>query len=120
VTFSIVAHDPLTGDLGVAVASRAPAVGVVVPYARAGIGAMAIQSAGDFTYGPRGLDLIAGGHAPDDVIAALTRDDPHVAYRQVAPAAPAGHSSTTAWQLSSCAAGTGVGRRRTASRPLTR
>ena len=58
-TFSIVARDPSTGELGVAVASRFFAVGSVVPYAKAGVGAVATQANANVTYGPRGLDLLA-------------------------------------------------------------
>ena len=58
-TFSIVAADPATGEVGVAVASRFFAVGSVVPYARAGVGAVATQASANTTYGPRGLELLA-------------------------------------------------------------
>lgn len=93
-TFSIVAHDPESGDLGVAVASKALATGSVVPWARAGIGAMATQAAANVRYGPRGLDQLAQGHAPDDVIARLTSADPHAAHRQVAIMDARGHAVT--------------------------
>ncbi|HEV2126113.1 MAG TPA: DUF1028 domain-containing protein, partial [Chloroflexota bacterium] len=84
VTFSIVAHDPATGDLGIAVATKGPAVGTVVPYAWAGVGAIATQSSGDFAHGPRGIALLEQGIAPDDVITALvSADDPLAAYRQL-------------------------------------
>jgi uncharacterized Ntn-hydrolase superfamily protein len=95
VTFSIVAHDPDTGDLGIAVASKAPAVGTVVPYARAGIGAIATQASGNLTYGPRGVDLLVRGHAPEDVVAALTGDDPRAAHRQVAVVDARGRAATS-------------------------
>jgi len=60
-TFSIVAFDPANGDLGVAVASKFPAVGAVVPFARAGVGAVATQSWANTDYGPDGLGLMGGG-----------------------------------------------------------
>ncbi|HLA92913.1 MAG TPA: DUF1028 domain-containing protein [Actinomycetota bacterium] len=60
-TFSIVAADPRKGDWGVATASKFPAVGAVVPWARAGAGAVATQSVANTDYGPRGLDLMEGG-----------------------------------------------------------
>ena len=60
-TYSIVALDPATGDLGVAVQSKFLAVGAVVPWARAGVGAVATQSFANAAYGPDGLDLLAGG-----------------------------------------------------------
>ncbi len=63
-TFSIVAFDPANGDLGVAVASKFPCVGAVVPYARAGVGAVATQAWGNVAFGPQGLaDLSAGNDA---------------------------------------------------------
>ena len=60
-TFSIVAFDPASGDLGVAVASKFPAVGAVVPWARAGVGAVATQSWANTDFGPDGLRLMGGG-----------------------------------------------------------
>lgn len=93
-TFSIVAHDPETGDFGVAVASKALAAGNVVPWARAGIGAVATQAGANVTYGPRGLDLLALGHTPEEVIASLTGVDPHAAHRQLAVIDARGHAAT--------------------------
>ena len=63
-TFSLVACDPKNGDLGVAVASKFLAVGAVVPWARAGVGAVAAQAWANTSYGPRGLDLLATGKSP--------------------------------------------------------
>ena len=60
-TFSIVARDPATGDLAVAVQSRFLAVGSCVPWARAGVGAVATQSFANVAYGPDGLALLAAG-----------------------------------------------------------
>ena len=60
-TYSIVARDPATGDLGVAVQSKFLAVGAVVPWARAGVGAIATQSFANVAYGPDGLALLADG-----------------------------------------------------------
>ena len=67
-TFSIVARDPETGDLGVAVASKFLAVGAVVPHARAGVGAVATQSAANVTYGPDGLAMMAAGTPAADAV----------------------------------------------------
>jgi uncharacterized Ntn-hydrolase superfamily protein len=92
-TFTVVAHDLETGDFGIAVASRALAAGSVVPWARAGIGAVATQAGANVTYGPRGLDLLARGHPPEDVVAALTGADPHAAHRQVAVMDARGHAA---------------------------
>jgi uncharacterized Ntn-hydrolase superfamily protein len=73
-TFSIVGIDPDNGDLGIAVASKFPAAGAAVPWARAGVGAVATQAAANPTYGPDGLTLMAGGmdahSALDAVLAA--------------------------------------------------
>src|SRR5258707_5687584 len=60
-TFSIVARDVQAGELGIAVQSKFLAVGAVVPWARAGVGAIATQSWANTTYGPRGLELLASG-----------------------------------------------------------
>jgi uncharacterized Ntn-hydrolase superfamily protein len=83
-TFSIVAHDPASGALGVAVASKALACGSIVPWARSGVGAVATQAGANANYGPQGLDLLAAGQAPEAVVAALTGADAHAAHRQVA------------------------------------
>ena len=82
-TFSIVARDEAADELGVAVQSRFLAVGSVVPWARAGVGAIATQAFANTTYGPRALALLADGTSPEDVLAALLRDDPGKAQRQV-------------------------------------
>src|SRR5260221_3718547 len=74
-TFSIVALDPATGDLGVAVQSKFLAVGAVVPWARAGIGAIATQSFANVGYGPDGLALLADGLAADEALARLVESD---------------------------------------------
>jgi uncharacterized Ntn-hydrolase superfamily protein len=82
-TFSIVARDPQTGELGIAVQSKFLAVGAVVPWARASVGAIATQSWANTTYGPHGLELLAGGLPASEVLAQLTRDDDRRASRQV-------------------------------------
>jgi uncharacterized Ntn-hydrolase superfamily protein len=93
-TFSIVALDPENGDLGIAVASKFLAVGAVVPWARAGVGAIATQSFANTTYGPRGLDLLAQGHSAQQVMDSLTESDPEQAQRQVGIVSAAGNSAT--------------------------
>src|SRR5512143_1006692 len=60
-TYSIVAYDPANGDLGVAVQSKFPNVGGIIPWARAGVGAVATQSLGNTAYGDDGLRLMAMG-----------------------------------------------------------
>ena len=82
-TFSIVARDPATGDLGVGVQSKYFAVGSVVPHARAGVGVIATQARGNILYGPQGLGLLAAGRTPDEVLERLLRDDPQREERQV-------------------------------------
>jgi uncharacterized Ntn-hydrolase superfamily protein len=82
-TFSIVAWDSATGDLGVAVQSKFFAVGSVVPWARAGVGAVATQAFCNTTFGPRGLERLAAGESPGAVLEALLKDDQVGAQRQV-------------------------------------
>jgi uncharacterized Ntn-hydrolase superfamily protein len=82
-TFSIVGFDPATGELGVAVQSKFFAVGSVVPWAKAGVGAIATQAFGNTTYGPKGLELLASGAAPQTVIEALIKSDDMRERRQV-------------------------------------
>lgn len=82
-TFSIVARDPETGELGVAVQSRVVAVGAIVPYAKAGVGAIATQAFANPTYGPEGLRLLGEGRKPKEVIEALTSADSKSAERQL-------------------------------------
>jgi uncharacterized Ntn-hydrolase superfamily protein len=76
VTYSIVALDPASGDLGVAVQSKFLAVGAVVPWARAGVGAIATQSFANVAYGPDGLgDLAEGRTAPETLRRLVAADD---------------------------------------------
>ncbi|MFN2459726.1 MAG: DUF1028 domain-containing protein [Candidatus Velthaea sp.] len=75
-TFSIAAVDGATGDVGIAVQSKFLSVGAMVPWVRAGVGAVATQAFANTTYGPRGLELLAGGAEPEHVLRVLTEDDP--------------------------------------------
>ena len=93
-TFSIVAADPVTGEVGVAVASRFFAVGSVVPYAKAGVGAVATQAFANTTYGPRGLELLEKGLSPDEVVKVLTRPDDDRDRRQFGVVAANSDSAT--------------------------
>jgi uncharacterized Ntn-hydrolase superfamily protein len=93
-TFSIVARDPATGDLGVAVQSKFFAVGSVVPWAKAGVGAVATQSFGNTTFGPRGLELLAAGKSPKEAMDALLADDPGRTQRQVGIVDATGNTAT--------------------------
>jgi len=81
-TFSIVAHDPENGDLGVAVQSKFLAVGAVVPWAQAGVGAVATQSWANTTYGPEGLRLMAEGLSAQEALEKLVEADEECALRQ--------------------------------------
>ncbi|MBI3914222.1 MAG: DUF1028 domain-containing protein [Chloroflexi bacterium] len=74
-TFSLVAYDSKTGDLGIAVESKFLSVGAVVPWAQAGIGAIATQSFANTAYGPRGLRMLKRGMAPKQAGAALIAQD---------------------------------------------
>jgi uncharacterized Ntn-hydrolase superfamily protein len=74
-TFSIVGFDPANGDLGIAVASKFIAVGAVVPYAKAGVGAVATQAWANTDFGPQGLERMAAGDSAPDALAALVDAD---------------------------------------------
>ncbi len=82
-TFSIVARDPQTGELGVAVQSKFLAVGAVVPWAKAGVGAIATQSWANTSYGPHGLELLASGLSATEAMAQLIAEDQNRTSRQV-------------------------------------
>jgi uncharacterized Ntn-hydrolase superfamily protein len=82
-TYSIVAYDSSTGDLGVAVQSKFPNVGGIVPWGRAGVGAVATQSLGNTAYGERGLDLIAQGATAEEALRIVMRTDTMLQDRQV-------------------------------------
>ena len=83
-TFSIVARDPATGELGVAVQSHWFSVGPIVPWAEAGIGAVATQSFVDPSYGKNGLDLMRAGKSAPDTLKELLAKDEGRDVRQVA------------------------------------
>ncbi len=83
-TYSIVARDPDTGELGVAVQTAYFAVGTVVQWAEPGVGAVATQSFTEISYGPLGLDLMRGGKSAPDSLAGLLAADSNPAMRQVA------------------------------------
>jgi uncharacterized Ntn-hydrolase superfamily protein len=79
-----VAVDPETGECGAAVASKFPAVGKVVPYVRAGVGAFCTQHYHLPEYGPRALDLLEQGNRPEAVFVELLKDDDQPDQRQLA------------------------------------
>ena len=82
-TFSVVACDIDEQCWGVAVASKFPAVGAVVPFARADAGAVATQAFANTSFGPRGLDLMASGHSAGETLQELLKDDPDRELRQI-------------------------------------
>jgi uncharacterized Ntn-hydrolase superfamily protein len=84
VTYSIVARDPDTGEMGVATQSQAFAVGSSVPFALPGHGVIATQSMAEPMYGSVGLDLLQGGFTAQEVLTALSSVDPQPQRRQVA------------------------------------
>ncbi len=82
-TFSIVGYDPNNNDFGVAVQSKFFAVGAVVPFAEAGVGAIATQAWANTTYGPRGIELLKIGLTAQQTLDHLLRDDDGRESRQV-------------------------------------
>ena len=93
-TFSIVACDLGEEAWGVAVASKFPAVGAVVPWAQASVGAVATQSFANTSFGPRGLALMRTGLSADETLAKLLQDDPDRELRQVGLVDAQGRSAT--------------------------
>lgn len=89
-TFSIVAADPETSETGVAVATRLPAVGMYVPFADAGAGAVASQAIVNPEYGPAALDLLRQGVASSEIVRRLTEADPRRDDRQLSVITPDG------------------------------
>jgi uncharacterized Ntn-hydrolase superfamily protein len=83
-TYSIVARDAETGELGVAVQSGAFNTGAVVPWGAPGVGVVATQSYTEVSYGPLGLDLLRAGKTPEEALAELVAADEEPEYRQVA------------------------------------
>ena len=83
-TFSIIAFDPATGDLGVGVQSRAFGAGAAVPYAKPGVGAVATQASANRSYGPKAIALLEQGLSPDEVVKRITGEDDGRDTRQVA------------------------------------
>ena len=93
-TFSIVGFDPRTGDLGVAVQSKFFAVGSVVPWAKAGVGAIATQSYANVTYGPEGLERLTKGQTARETLKALTSIDKDRRLRQLGIVDARGNSAS--------------------------
>ena len=93
-TFSIVACDLDEQAWGVAVASKFPAVGAVVPWAQAQAGAVATQSYANTSFGPRGLEFMASGHSAEGTLARLLEDDEERELRQVGLVDASGRAAT--------------------------
>jgi uncharacterized Ntn-hydrolase superfamily protein len=93
-TFSIVAFDPETGSLGVAVQSKFLAVGSIVPWARAGIGAVATQAMANYNFGPRGLGLMSRGKTARETVEALISADDEREHRQLGVVDAEGRAAT--------------------------
>lgn len=93
-TFSIAACDPAAGEIGIAVQSKFLSVGAIVPWVRAGVGAIATQAFANTAYGPRALQLLAEGRAPDRVAQELIASDERRADRQFGIVDAAGRASS--------------------------
>ena len=83
-TFSIIARDPATNELGIGVQSRAFGAGAAVPYAKPGVGAVATQASANRQYGPKAIALLEQGLSVDEVVKRITDEDPGRDSRQVA------------------------------------
>ncbi len=108
-TYSIVARDAVTGDLGVAVQTCMFAVGATVPWARPGIGAVATQAITEVAYGPHCLDQLAVGTSATDALAEAQAADPMAALRQVGVVSSNGSVAVTTGELCIDHAGDFVG-----------
>jgi uncharacterized Ntn-hydrolase superfamily protein len=109
-TYSIVARDPATGEMGVAVQSHWFSVGSVVSWAEAGVGAVATQSFVDPSYGPLGLSLMRAGRTAPDSLKALLAGDAQREVRQVGMVDAQGRAATHTGALCVPAAGGQMGR----------
>ncbi len=108
-TYSIVARDPATGELGVAVQSHWFSVGTAVPFAEAGVGAVATQSFVDSAYGPLGLELMRAGRSAPEALRGLLAADEHGEVRQVAMIDAQGRVAAHTGKKCIAAAGNQVG-----------
>jgi uncharacterized Ntn-hydrolase superfamily protein len=112
VTYSIVARDPGSGELGVAVQSHWFSVGPIVPWAAPGVGAVATQANAEVAYGPRALSLLRAGAGAEQALAQLISEDPGAASRQVAVVDAAGgvaaHTGDACMAFAGHAIGLGV------------
>ena len=93
-TYSIVGYDPITNDLGIAVATKYIAVGSSVPFAKPEVGALAIQAYANPKLGPEGLQLLEKGYSPNETIEILMKKDEGKDFRQLGIVDSKGHSAT--------------------------
>jgi len=93
-TYSIVAYDSATGDLGIAVQSKFPNVGGLVPWAKAGVGAVATQALSNTDYGEKGLELMARGATAPEAMRIIMRGDSQPSQRQVGMVDARGYSAS--------------------------
>ena len=105
-TFSIVAFDPATGDLGIAVQSKFPNVRAVVPWAKAGVGAVATQSFAKIDYATKGLELMENGATAEEALQIILRGDEGREQRQVGIVDAKGNAAT--WTGSKCSSWAGA------------
>lgn len=110
-TFSIAAADPEAGDWGVAVASKFPCVGAVVPWAKAGVGAVATQSWANTAFGPDGLGLMGEGVPAEEALRRVLEGDEGQQDRQVGFVDAAGRAATFTGSKCMNWAGGATGRR---------
>jgi len=108
-TYSIVARDEATGEMGVAVQTRFFGVGAVVPWVEPGVGAVATQSFVEVSYGPKGLALMRGGASANDALGLLRSEDPGEPSRQVAIVDASGGVSVFTGSSCVAEAGSAVG-----------
>lgn len=108
-TYSIVALDKESGELGVGIQSRAFRSGGVVPWALPGVGAVATQAFGEKSYGPLGLELMRAGKTPEQALAALVAADPLAGHRQVSMLAADGTAAVHTGDACIPAAGHRIG-----------
>lgn len=108
-TYSIVARDPGSGELGVAVQSHWFSVGPIVPWAAPGVGAVATQANAEVEYGPRALALLREGATADGALAQLVSEDPQAAGRQVAVVDATGGVAAHTGELCMAFAGHAIG-----------
>jgi uncharacterized Ntn-hydrolase superfamily protein len=109
VTYSIVARDPESGELGVAVQSHWFSVGPIVPWAAPGVGAVASQANAEPAYGPRALALLREGASAEQALAQLIAEDPGAASRQVAVVDARGRAAAHTGELCMAFAGHATG-----------